>query len=381
MRVPKGMTAQLLSNPGDAPAIDAFVRGSPDHTIYHRPSYIEFARGQNGAADLVLLSRNGQPLVAIPFHPDRWRVSTGYAGVCLPATASEGPLRRSVTALAEFQRQNPRLRLYSVQSAQAPAADDEIRQGVLGWLFDRLQARKEPLHTRLLRLPALALEDEPVPASVTLDDSHATLMQGYDPALRNKIRQASRRGVTAQIVIPCDEAQAADVYREFAAIHDPSWRRTGMVPHTLDYLLGLEGAVRAAGGQDVVVLGLDATGRAVAAVNCHRYGERAVYWNGCSLTEGLELRANPFCLHAAIYVMQRMGVRIFELGRFHADETDPKELSVTSYKAQFRGDIQRVLNFELGAPRVDLRAAARRARSAVRVWRRNREHDATEAQA
>jgi hypothetical protein len=67
-----------------------------------------------------------------------------------------------------------------------------------------------------------------------------------------------------------------------------------------------------------------------------------------------------------------MGVRTFELGRFDATESDPKEISVTRYKDQFGGDVQRLLNFEFGAPRVDARAKGRSVRNHVRTWLRQR---------
>jgi hypothetical protein len=364
------MTAHLLSDEASSAAVDAFVVGSPDHTVYHRPPYIDFARAQNGAADLVMLSSDGQPLVAFPFHPGPRRVSTGYSGVCLPDGASG--LRRGVAAIADLMRLNRGLRLQSLQSAQAPAADDVPRTGALACLVDGLDVRQDRLHTRLLRLPAL--DDRPglPPSTIALDGSHESLMRGYDADLRNQVRQASRRGVSACVAVPSDAAEAREVYTVVLPIHTASWRRTGMEPHSLGYLLGLEAAVRAAGGRDVIVLAQNAAGVAVAAVTCHVYADRAIYWSGCSLPEALTLRANPFCLHAAAFTMQLLGVRTFELGRFVAAEADAKELSVTRYKAQFGGDVQRVLNFEFGAPRLDVHAGARLARARIRGWLRER---------
>jgi hypothetical protein len=364
------MTAHLLSDGASAAAVEAFVLESPDHTVYHRPPYVDFARAQNGEADLVMLSTDGQALLAFPFHPGRRRVSTGYAGVCF--RSGHSALRRGVTALGTLMRLNPRLRFQSLQSAQAPAVDDVSRAGLLACLIDSLDVRQEPLHTRLLRLPAVGSTIRPPPQTIVLDDSHLPLLRGYDGDLRNQIRQASRRGVNASVVIPTNRREAADVYAKVMPIHTASWERTGMEPHTLAYLLGLESAVRNGGGSDVVVLAQNSAGEAIAAVTCHVYGDRAIYWSGCSLPAALSLRANPFCLHASVYALQKMGVRTFELGRFDATESDPKEISVTRYKDQFGGDVQRLLNFEFGAPRVDARAKGRSVRNHVRTWLRQR---------
>jgi hypothetical protein len=369
VRLLPGMTAHLLSDPTAASRVDAFVSASPDHTVYHRAPYIDFARRQNGAADVVLLATNGQPQVAIPFHPLRGRVTTGYAGVCLPPTTGETALRRAVRCLVDFARANPRLRIQSIQSAQAPAADDHRRQGFLASIIDSVDARRQQLYTRLLRMPAMPTSDWPNQTE-RVHGAHQLLVRSYDGDLRNQIRQASRRQVTAQVVTPQNSAQAQDVYSTYLPIHQASWRRTGLAPHGIDYLLGLDAAVRDGGGSDVVVLAYSGKGEAVAAVTCHVYGDRAIYWSGCSLEEALPLRANPFCLDLAILATQEMGANTFELGRYDAREQDAKELSVTRYKAQFGGDVQPVVNFELGAPRIDARDAGRAARARVRSWKR-----------
>jgi hypothetical protein len=364
LRLPDGVSAELLSDGRATAAVDKFVCASPDHTVYHRPPYIEFARRENGEADLVLLLSHGEPLAAVPFHPTRRGVSTGYAGVCFPPTASHSVLRRAVGTLAELSNLNPQLRLLAVQSAQAAASDDRARQDVLGWLIDGLPARQQRLHTRLLRMPWSSMQA--AAAEATVETVEQRLMRGYDGDLRNQVRQAQRRGVVLRVIVPTNSDEAQAVYRSFASIHRASWQRTGMAPHPLGYLVGLEAAVRAGGGHDVIVLALDETGRPISAVNCHVYRDRAIYWSGCSLAEALPLRANPLGLHGAIVATHQRGARTFELGRFRADETDAKEISVTKYKAQFRGDVQRVLNFELGVPRVDVHALAHQLRARIR---------------
>jgi hypothetical protein len=371
LRLPAGVSAQLLSNGASAQAVDAFVLGSPDQTVYHRPPYIEFARQQNGAADLLMLSADGMPLVAFPFHPAARRISTGYAGVCFPPRGRAG-MRRALTTLAEFVRLNRGLRFQSLQSAQAAAVDDAPRAGYLAMMVDSIDARQERLHTRLVRLPGIDRPDAAPSAVVALDPSHESIMRGYDPDLRNQVRQAIRRGVTGEVVIPVNSSEAAEAYAAYQPIHEASWRRTGMEPHGLRYLLGLEAAVREGGGKDLMVFARTEKGRAVAAVTYHLYGDRAIYWSGCSLPEAHQLRANPFCLHVAIHALQQLGAQTVELGRFRAAETDGKEISVTRYKAQFGGEIQRVLNFELGVPRVDTQAAAREVRNRARSWWRGR---------
>jgi hypothetical protein len=74
-------------------------------------------------------------------------------------------------------------------------------------------------------------------------------------------------------------------------------------------------------------------------------------------------------MHGAIAACRREGVRVFELGRFRADETSSKERSVTDYKAQFGGSLVRVTSFS-SEPNLMARARATRAAAVSESRRR-----------
>jgi len=59
----------------------------------------------------------------------------------------------------------------------------------------------------------------------------------------------------------------------------------------------------------------------------------------------------------------RVSLRLFPGDR---QRGRPCDAPVTRYKGQFGGQVQRVLNFAIGAPRVDARALARTAGNRVR---------------
>ena len=99
------------------------------------------------------------------------------------------------------------------------------------------------MYTRLLRLHEVEVSDRTSSTEPT-GGAHEQLLRGYDGDLRNQIRQASRRQVTARIVTPRNDAEALEVYTTYLPIHQASWRRTGLAPHGIDYLLGLESAVQ-----------------------------------------------------------------------------------------------------------------------------------------
>jgi hypothetical protein len=130
----------------------------------------------------------------------------------------------------------------------------------------------------------------------------------------------------------------------------------------------MSAAVTAIGGHDVMAVARLGDGEAVAVVSCHVYRGRALYMAGASTSVGLEARANPLCLHAAILECRALGVTTFELGRFDAREAADKESTITRYKSQFGGEIVRLTTFGT-APTAAQRASEQlhRARRKLRV--------------
>jgi Acetyltransferase (GNAT) domain len=185
-------------------------------------------------------------------------------------------------------------------------------------------------------------------------------MASYDAKLRNQIRQAVRRGLHANCVLPSTDTHVEAAYVDFMPLHRESWQRTGMTPHPLSYWTALSRAILDGGGRDMLVFVRDCDDMALATVTCHLRDDRAVYWAGASKELGLRSRANPLCLHAAIQACTQLGVKYFELGRFHARERAQKELAITRYKAQFGGSLVRIAGFQTQPPVVAV--AVRRAR-------------------
>lgn len=347
--LPPGLDGQLMSAP-DAPIrCSEFVASSPECTIYHSAEYIEFARRENGAADMLVVRAQGTPLFGLPAHPTtggRW-ISTGYSGVLFPASERESVLRTSVAALRTVLGSNPDLGFRVQQSAQASTYENPDRVALIGQLLCDDSHDIRATYTRALTPTATSTH---FPAGTVLDGDVLDNEQlaEYDPDIRNQVRQALRRGLRVDCIVldrNSTPQQVAGAYQRYLPLHVESCERTGMTPHALEYWLGLSNAVRHGGGTDVVVLASDAGGADVAAVTCHVFRRRAIYWSGCSTESGKAARGNPLALHAAITVCGSLGVTAFELGRFDANEGSEKELSITRYKAQFRGKIGPVLNF------------------------------------
>jgi hypothetical protein len=378
LRPPPDCTLSTLSNPESRDAVTRWLRESPDHTLYHLGPYMDFSRALDRNAEVFLVSRDENPLFALTVQT-RIGVSlySGYTGVVFPATRRERVLRRSVAALAALLRANRHLMFHFHQSAQARAYDDPGRVVLLQRLLEGEGLSLEPIYGRLSDLDELPAADQiPTapgsrPHALAIDPRWLTAesLRGYDPSLRNQIRQAIRNGLSVEYVRARDEASRVSAYTEFAPLHEESWTRTGLRPKPPGYWPRHSQAVTASGGEDLVVLVVDADGKTLAGVVCHAYQSRAIYWSGCSSERGLSARANPLCLHGAIAACRKLGVRTFELGRFRADEPSEKQRAITLYKAQFGGELVRVTTF---ASAGDMVARARAARAEATYETRRR---------
>ncbi len=350
LSVPAGYRAHWLSVPGDRVQIEQWTSAARESSVYNAPSYVEFARKQNGYADLLWLTRNGNPVLGLPVHPlGDLAVSTGYSGVMFAAGSREASLRRGVTALVELLAANTRLGFEILQSAQAPAYEDSACLASLAFLFACNGLKGPSLYSRILDIEPLAGSSVGAPevcGELLLEHG----LRPYQAELRNQIRQAIRRGLHVTCAMPRTDAEVHAAYGEFTPLHQESWRRTGMTPHPLEYWTALARAIVDAGGRDMVVCARDGAGTALGAVTCHLRGDRALYWAGASSERGLAGRANPLCLHAAIQACRQLGIRRFELGRFNARESSRKELAITRYKAQFGGDLVRIVGFKTRPP-------------------------------
>lgn len=348
LAIPAGYDAHWLSAPRDRETVEKWTSASPDASVYHAPSYIEFAREQNGSGDLLWLARDGNPVVGVPLHPaSRRRFTTGYAGLLFPQGRRERPLREGVAAVGDLLGANRNTALHVLQAAQSRAYDIPGRMVALGRYLEEQRVRLLPVYSRVLDLPEAGAAI--TPPDLGEDELIAIGLEPYEPELRNQIRKAVRNGMKVGYELPGDAAGAPAAYRDFVPLHHASWQRTGMPPHDERYWLALSRAVIGGGGRDLITYVHDRKGAPAAAVVCHVRDGHALYWAGCSSEQGMRANANPLCLHAAIQACRAIGVRRFELGRFLAREPSEKERAITRYKAQFGGELVRIVGFEGGA--------------------------------
>jgi hypothetical protein len=362
--LPSGYHGRWLTEPSDRALVERWTSASREECVYNTPSYVDFARAQNGRADLLWLVREGTPVLGLPVHPvGDSRIDTGYSGLLFAGGPGGDSLGRGVEALVALLAVNERIGFRVLQSVQAPAYDDPAHITALACLFDQHGLGGPALYSRVLDLEPLTgcNPDEPDVCSELLLE-HG--LHSYKPELRKRIRHALRHGLYVTCSLPVTDAEVQAAYREFVPVHAESWKRTGMQPYPLEYWTALARAILDGGGRDIVVFARDADGQALAAVTCHLRNGRAVQWAGVTREPGLPLGANPLCVHAAIQACRQLGVRHFELQRFDARERKDKELAILRYKTQFGGGLVRVGGFQTEPPLVAL--ALRRARGLFR---------------
>ena len=346
--IPSGYDARWLSNSDDRETVEKWTAESPEASVYHAASYIEFARGQNGSGDLLWLARDGNPVVGLPVHPaSRRRFTTGYAGLLFPPGRRERPLRDGVAAVGELLNANRNTTLHVLQAAQSRAYDIPGRMVALGRYLEEQRVTLMPVYSRILDLPDAGVAV--ARPQLSEEELIATGLEPYEAELRNQIRKAVRNAMKVTYELPADVTEVPAAYRDFVPLHRASWERTGMPPHDEPYWSALSRAVLGGGGRDLVTYVRDSDGAAAAAVVCHVRDGHALYWAGCSSEHGMRANANPLCLHAAIQASRAIGVRRFELGRFFAREPSAKERAITRYKAQFGGELVRIVGFDSGS--------------------------------
>jgi hypothetical protein len=353
LRLPPGCTAKLLSRDENRTAVVDFILESPDHTVYHHESYFEYARRHDASqCDLVLFVEDGNPTFAMPVHfrpPNR--VTTGYSGILLPIGGKEIALRRSIRSVGAFFDANPGLTFEVIQSVQAAAYDDPRRIVFMRRFLAELDLEARSLFARVVRFDEPTQVEEVAggvagSVKITPDSFENSLLASYDSGARSQIRQALRGGLSVSAFFGDRDAGTRSAYELIQPLHEATWARSGWSPHPLEYWLGLSAAINGPEeASDLVVTVSDAENTLVAAVVCHRYRERALYWSGCSKDDVGLKRANPLCLHAAISICRATGTELFEVGRFDAREPSSKERAVTRYKSQFRGELVEVVNF------------------------------------
>jgi hypothetical protein len=286
----------------------------------------------------------------IPIPPPAAPTHSIYLGVLLPEDASGG----SFAVMLENAR---RLRWSSlfprfdfvqpvlVEGGLAPFLDDFIEA------IDSAGLSRAATRSRILQLPAASISplleftDDHLRAAAPFID----LVALYTKKRRYDIRRAQQLGLTVQVATISTDDEARAVYSSIMQVHQESWTRTGLGPHSLEYWVGMSKAVRESGGHDLVSRTYGVEGELLSVAVVHVMGKSAFYHMNSTTIEGQKVSASPYGLHAVIVAANLVGAELFELGR-HSEGESAKASTITQYKAEFGGTEHPVPNFSLTTP-------------------------------
>ena len=172
---------------------------------------------------------------------------------------------------------------------------------------------------------------QPLTRMMFLDKPEAQLLMEMDADCRAAVRQAERFAV--QFV----EGSSRDSMSDYVQLHQESWKRTGLKPHSSEYFQDMWESLQPHGALKVFFAMHE--NRIVAAVIIHLFKEGVFYWGGCSAGDALGLRPNNFLLWNTAKWAKQHGYRFFEIGQFFPHPTkDLKEFNVGKFKTQFGKD-------------------------------------------
>ena len=320
-----------------------FLRQSPERTVYHAIGYMEFAAHQNGWGGLLCVEKQGQPYFALPVHPaSGGGVTTGYSGVLFPVCENDRQLRARVSAFVELLNANHGLDFEIIQSAQAVGWNEISRRKLISAeMASAKSLRVFSCFSRIIDIGRFDVLTVNEIGEIPELESMKSLLLTFDGDARNQIRNALRNGLTVKSFDLGQSSERDNFFDVFVPIHESSWTRTGMKPHSRSYFESLSTGIASSEGDDigvVVYLG----DQPIAAVNVHNFEGRSVYWSGCSTEIGKEMNGNPLALLGGMVAAQMKGAKLFELGRFYPSEKSDKEIAITAYKRQFGGQIHSV---------------------------------------
>ncbi|HEY0270056.1 MAG TPA: FemAB family XrtA/PEP-CTERM system-associated protein [Sphingomonas sp.] len=270
------------AGPADGPAIEAFVRGRPDGTPFHRPAWIEgVAAGARQRAHMLVAERGPRIVGVLPLTEMRSRLfgkalaSSGFA-VGGGALAESGDIAEAL--LAEGWRLAERLGCPSL----------ELRGGFLP--AGEEWQRKEGAYAGFVR----ALADT--------DDAE---LKAIPRKQRAEVRKALDGGLSVEI--GRGKADRAAHY----AVYAESVRNLG----TPVFPRALFGAILDRFGEDADILTVRHAGVAVASVlSLYHNGTVMPYWGGGTFG-ARALRANELMYFSLMRHARRRGCAAFDFGR------------------------------------------------------------------
>lgn len=147
---------------------------------------------------------------------------------------------------------------------------------------------------------------------------------------RTAVRKAEKAGVTVR------EACQDDLH-VYYRLHQETYHRTGVPPHTKDYFRNIWDSFFTKGFAHVWIAELD--GEPVAAENFGIYKRAAIYWTGAASAKGLDVEANSLLQWTAMQWMLSNDLQWYETGETFPQYSAGKHKGLSDFKKSFGGSL------------------------------------------
>jgi len=158
--------------------------------------------------------------------------------------------------------------------------------------------------------------------------SVSDLWQGMEGRARTAVRKAEKLGVSVRMA-------GEDDLDTYYALHEDTYRRTGVCPHPKDYFRTIWDKFLPNGLARIWIAERD--GEAIAAENFGIYKNATIYWTGASNSKGLEAQANTLLQWTGIQWMVQNGVKWYEIGEAFPGVPHGKTKGLNDFKKSFGG--------------------------------------------
>ncbi len=145
---------------------------------------------------------------------------------------------------------------------------------------------------------------------------------------------------------------------DYYALHESTYRRTGVAPHPKAYFQGIADHL-SDDGHSVLWMARGPDGRPAAFHNSARFGAGGYYHTGCSTERASDDGANYALFWEAMIDAKRNGVLSYDAGSVFPASTDKKQIGLTFFKTRFGGAPHRAFAAELEIPTAELTIEAR----------------------
>jgi len=151
---------------------------------------------------------------------------------------------------------------------------------------------------------------------------------------RRQIRIARERGYTVE------RANWHECVDHYYALHEETYRRTGVQPHPRAYFSGIASHT-AVTNNSVLWVARSPTGEAVAYHNAAWFASGAYYHTGCSTQEAGESGVSYVLFWEALLGAKAAGLRWYDCGAIFPNAADKKQRGLSTFKLKFGGQPHR----------------------------------------